>query len=123
MAVTAYAEWAGFFGKAISKAWRQPQQRSRLGDFVLLAFLLAQCLDGVMTYVGVITFGIGIEANPLVAGLMTHLGHGTGVMSAKLLASTLGICLHLCQIHAAVALLTGLYFLVAIAPWTFVLFF
>ena len=95
----------------------------RRGDVVVVAFLLAQCLDGVFTYIGVLTFGIGAEANPIVAGLMTHLGHGTGLMSAKLAAGLLGICLHLCGVHAAVALLTGFYFMVAIAPWTLVLFF
>ena len=73
MAVTGYAEPAYLFGTPLPKVG-QPRQRSRLGDVALLGFLLAQVLDGVFTYIGVTTFGIEIEANPIVAGLMTHLG-------------------------------------------------
>lgn len=90
---------------------------------MLVAFLLAQCLDGVLTYVGVVTFGIGAEANPIVASLMAHFGHDTGLLGAKAVAVVLGICLHRLETHGAVALLTGFYLTVAIAPWAFLLFF
>lgn len=120
---TGWAEAATLFGIPVPQVAHQAQQRSRLGDVALLAFLLAQGLDGVFTYIGVATFGVEVEANPIVAGLMTHLGHGTGLMIAKLVAGTLGICLHLWEIHAAVAVLAGFYVMVALAPWTLVLFF
>lgn len=123
MAATTWGEPATLFGTRVPQLWRQPQQRSRLGDVALLVFLLSQCMDGVFTYIGVATFGIGVEANPIVAGMMTHLGHGTGLMGAKLAAGMLGICLHLYEIHSAVAMLTGFYLIVAVAPWTLVLFF
>src|SRR5687767_5283017 len=123
MAVNAYAAPETLFGTPLPKVGRQPQQRSLWGDIALLAFLLAQCLDGMLTYMGVAAFGIEVEANPIVAGLMTHLGYETGLLSAKLMAGTLGICLHLCEIHTAVAILTAFYVMVAIAPWTLVLFF
>lgn len=84
---------------------------------------MAQGLDGVFTYVGVTTFGVGIEANPIIASLMTHLGPGVGLAGAKVLAGFLGICLHLREIHQAVALLSGFYLVVAVAPWTIILFF
>ena len=99
------------------------RRRSLFGDLVLVVFLLAQCFDGVFTYVGVMTFGIGVEANPIISTLMTHLGHGTALMSAKIVAAILGIVLHLRQVHGAVALLTVFYLTVAILPWTFLLFF
>jgi len=44
--------------------------RSRFGDVVIVLFLLAQAADGVMTYVGVSTFGVSLEANPLLASLI-----------------------------------------------------
>ncbi len=119
----AYAEPTTLFGNSLPNVGHQRTQSSRLGNVALLAFLVAQCLDGVFTYIGVTTLGIGAEANPIVAGLMTHLGHGTGLMSAKLVAAMLGICLHLCEIHTAVAMLAVFYLTVAIAPWTLVLFF
>ena len=43
---------------------------SAMGLYGVIAFLVAQCLDGIFTYVGVATFGNGIEANPLIAALM-----------------------------------------------------
>jgi hypothetical protein len=43
--------------------------------------------------------------------------------SAKVTAAFLGICLHLRQVHLAVALLTGFYAAAALAPWTLILFF
>ncbi len=97
-------------------------RRSLFGDFVLVAFLLAQCLDGVFTYVGVTTYGLAIEANPLLSMLMGSFGHGAALTAAKLLAASLGIGLHLRQVHSAVAILAGFYFAVAIFPWIMILF-
>ena len=122
MANTAYALQPSFVGISLPKV-RKAAQPSRFGDIVLVAFLLVQCFDGVFTYVGVASFGPGIEANPVVAGLMAHLGYGPGLLSAKMMAAFLGICLHFRQVHLAVAVLTGFYAAAAIAPWTLILFF
>ena len=97
-------------------------QRSIFGDVVLLVFLFAQCLDGVLTYVGVVTYGTSIEANPLIATMMAHLGHGLALMGAKTVAGLLGICLHLRQVHLVVALLAVFYVTVAVIPWMAILF-
>ena len=48
-------------------ALRLPQGRFSKAELVWLAFVTVQCLDGIMSYVGVHTFGSWIEANPLVA--------------------------------------------------------
>jgi hypothetical protein len=109
-------------GTALPRVWNQPRRRSVFGDVVLLAFLLLQCLDGVFTYVGVITLGSRIEANPLIAALMAHFGDAAALVGAKLLAAVLGIGLHVGQIHTAVALLAAFYLLVAIVPWIAILF-
>ena len=127
MANPAYADPSVFLGAAPATwtpAPRDPRSvgRSVFGDVVIVAFLLAQCFDGVFTYVGVVTYGVGIEANPLIAGLMAALGEGTALAGAKILAAALGICLHLRQIHGAVAVLAGFYLLVAILPWSLILF-
>ncbi|HEY6361328.1 MAG TPA: DUF5658 family protein [Vicinamibacterales bacterium] len=89
---------------------------------MVIVFLLAQCFDGVFTYVGVMRFGPGIEANPLIATLMSTFGHGVALTLAKITAASLGICLHLRQIHNAVALLAAFYIIVAIVPWMVILF-
>lgn len=75
------------------------------------------------TYVGVVTFGTAIEANPLIAGLMLHLGHGTALIASKTVAASFGIALHVQRIHQAVALLAAFYLTVAILPWIAILFF
>jgi hypothetical protein len=91
-------------------------QESRFGNWVVLAFLLVQGLDGVLTYVGV-ALGHAREGNPIVGGLMAIFGLGAGLAGAKLLAGSLGIALHLCGTHRLVALLTALYVGAAIVPW------
>lgn len=102
-----------------ANVWARP---SRVGDTVFVLFLVSQCLDGLLTYLGVLTFGPGIEANPLVAALMLHFGYGTGLLGAKVVAIILGIALHMRQVHSALAALTAFYFAAAILPWSTILF-
>jgi len=87
------------------------------GNAVIVLFLLAQAADGVMTYVGVTTMGLHIEANPLLASLMAGIGEGVGVTMAKIVAAGLGIALHLVGVHRIIAVLTAIYMLGAIVPW------
>lgn len=101
--------------RVLYKSWEDP--RSRFGDAVVVAFLLMQCLDGVFTYLGVGIWGPGIEANPIVASAMAAGGIPVGLFGAKLVAIGFGMLLHLRRIHNVVALLTAIYFAVAIVPW------
>jgi uncharacterized membrane protein len=96
---------------------RTAAERSRFGDAVIVLFLLAQAADGVMTYVGVTTLGVHLEANPLLASLMTLFGQGIAVAAAKLVAAGLGISLHLIGVHRVLAVLTGVYLVAAVLPW------
>jgi uncharacterized membrane protein len=105
-----------------ARTWTSGARPSLFGDVVVIVFLLAQCFDGVFTYVGVRSFGLSIEANPLIATLMNTFGHGVALTGAKMIAAALGICLHLRQIHSAVAVLAGFYVVVAIVPWVMILF-
>ncbi|MGH9409123.1 MAG: DUF5658 family protein [Vicinamibacterales bacterium] len=92
-------------------------RRSRFGDVVLVAFLLAQALDGVLTYVGVRTYGLRMEGNPLLAWLMASVGHGLGLAAAKTAAGAFGIALHMSAVHRVVAVLAAIYFVAAVLPW------
>ena len=96
---------------------------TRFGDLAIVAFLIAQAADGVFTYVGTSVLGPTIEGNPLIIALMAGLGRGLGITATKVIAVSLGILLHLIGVHRVIAILTGLYFVVAILPWTSVLFF
>jgi hypothetical protein len=97
-------------------------ERSTFGDLALLLFLLAQAGDGVLTYVGVTVYGPHVEGNPLIAWMMTTLGEGPGLATAKLTAGGFGIALHLSAVHKIVAALAMFYVLVAIIPWLTILF-
>lgn len=97
--------------------------RDIFGDVALLVFLIAQASDGVLTYVGVSTYGLHIEANPLIGWLMTLLGEGAALATAKVAAVGFGIALHLSSVHRAVAALAILYLAVAVFPWIAILFY
>jgi hypothetical protein len=109
---------------AMSYLWKQwAPPRSTFGDWAIILFLIVQGLDGLLTYHGVVAYGPSVEANPFVASMMQGLGWGTGLMTAKIVAGSLGIALHVRRVHGMLALLTGIYLAVAILPWTAILFF
>ena len=91
------------------------------GNFVVVAFLFAQALDGVLTYVGVRQYGLAAEANPLLGWLMASLGSGVALTAAKAVAGAFGIALHLGAVHRLVAALAVFYLAVAVVPWIAIL--
>jgi uncharacterized membrane protein len=98
-------------------------RRDRFGDVALVVFLLAQAFDGVLTYVGVSTYGLHMEGNPFIGWLMSAMGEGAGLATAKLAAGFFGIALHLSAVHRAVAVLAFFYVAVAVLPWLAILFY
>jgi hypothetical protein len=98
-------------------------RRNLFGDIALIAFLLAQASDGVLTYIGVRTFGPRVEGNPLIAWLMTAMGEVPALATAKLTAGFFGVALHMSSVHRAVALLAAFYVAVAVLPWIAILFY
>ncbi len=98
-------------------------RRNLFGDVALIVFLLAQASDGVLTYIGVNTYGLHVEGNPLIGWLMASMGEGPGLATAKLTAGFFGIALHLSSVHKAVALLAVFYLTVAVGPWVAILFY
>ena len=98
------------------------RNRSWFGDAALLLFLLAQASDGVLTYIGVSTYGRAMEGNPLITWLMHAMGEGAALTTAKAAASGCGIALHLSSVHSVVAVLAAFYVAVAVLPWMALLF-
>jgi hypothetical protein len=110
--------------KLMPDLWKRSEQpRTLFGDVVIVVFLAAQAVDGVLTYLGVVQFGTIIEANPVVAALMGIIGHGPALASVKVLAASLGIALHLGRVHRVLALLTVFYVIGSVVPWTALLYF
>jgi len=88
------------------------------GNLALIVFVVVQCLDGALTYLGVHTWGISIEGNPIVSSAVSYAGVGTGLAATKGCAVVLGMLLHLRRVHLIVALLSVFYIAAAILPWT-----
>ncbi len=97
--------------------WR-PRRDGIFGDVVVVCFVLVQCLDGGLTYLGVHIWGPSIEANPLVGSALAVAGVGQGLVVTKLVAIGLGMALHLRRVHGVIAFLTAFYVAAAIVPWT-----
>ena len=95
---------------------------SKSANFVVIVFLLAQACDGVLTYVGVSQYGVGMEGNPLLAWLMGMMGHGAALAATKITAGAFGIALHMSSVHKVLAALAGFYVVVAVLPWIGILF-
>jgi hypothetical protein len=98
-------------------------RRNMFGDIALLVFLVAQASDGVLTYIGVSSYGLHAEANPLIGWLMSSIGEVAALATAKTAAGVFGIALHLSAVHKAVALLAAFYVAVAVLPWVAILFY
>jgi hypothetical protein len=88
---------------------------------MLLAFIVAQALDGTLTYLGITAFGTAAEGNPVVAWYVSVLGVGVGLAVVKVLAVACAATLHAMERHGIVAGLTVLYLAAAVLPWTRVL--
>jgi uncharacterized membrane protein len=95
---------------------------ARFGNVVVIAFLIAQACDGVLTYVGVSTYGMHVEGNPLLGWLMEAFGRAAGVAAAKAAAGGFGIALHLIAVHRVLAALAAFYIAVAVVPWIALLY-
>jgi hypothetical protein len=102
----------------ISNTRGTTKDRSTVPHLILLAFLLAQICDGVLTYVGVHTFGAAVEANPIVAWYIAVAGVGVGVILVKSLAIGCAMILHWRAYHGTLGVLTALYVAAALWPWT-----
>jgi hypothetical protein len=98
---------------------RPLDRRARLAfrTRILLAFVAVQLCDAAFTYAGVRAFGAHIEANPIVAWYIATFGLTTGLLTTKGLAIGCAGILFLLGRHGTVALLTLVYFVVALWPW------
>jgi len=91
------------------------------GRVTLALFVVCQATDGLLTYFAVSAFGHGVEGNPILATWMTLAGAGPTLLVAKLGACACGLVLYARGTHRALATLTAMYLLVAVAPWLYLL--
>ena len=91
------------------------------GRVTLALFVLCQASDGLLTYFAVSAFGHAVEGNPILATWMTIAGAGPTILVAKLGACACGVVLYAHGTYRALATLTAVYLLVAVAPWVYLL--
>ena len=91
------------------------------GRLILVLFVVFQAFDGLLTYFAVSSFGHGIEGNPILATWMALAGPLPTLVVAKLGACACGVILYVHGTHRALASLTVLYFIAAVAPWLYLL--
>lgn len=107
----------------MGRTWKWLTRRSdtpgTFGKLAIVMFVLVQCLDGISTYITVITWEIVLETNPVIFLLMSKVGVGIGLMVAKLAGIIFGIILYWRGVHNIVAMLTVFYFIVVVLPWLY----
>jgi hypothetical protein len=84
---------------------------------VLVIFLVAQILDGALTYVGVRQFGIEAEGNMLLTTLMQAWGTGPALVAAKVFSGACGLMLFAVAVYRVLAAAAGACIGFAVIPW------
>jgi hypothetical protein len=84
---------------------------------VLTIFLVAQVLDGALTYVGVTQFGIEAEGNILLSTLIHAWGAAPALLAAKLFSSACGLMLFAVSVYRVLAAVAGACIGFAVVPW------
>lgn len=100
-----------------------PDTRTWYGDVAFVLFALVQLLDGIFTYIGIVSFGPGIEANPLLAWYVAAYGAATALIGAKLMALGCGAVLYATAMHRTMSALVVVYGVGALGPWVRILWF
>jgi hypothetical protein len=83
---------------------------------ILIAFIIAQVLDGALTGWGVRQFGVDIEFNPLIRAGLVAYGLWSLVV-VKVVAIAMGWFIHYHKRHKWLLFATIVYFVFAVGPW------
>lgn len=102
-----------------------PSFVSKVSLFTVL--LLFQMFDAVLTYIGVLNFGIEMEGNPLIRSLMGAVGPLAAILTVKFFAVICVFCLWnlrglVSWIPKAMLFLSLYYLFFAILPWSYLVF-
>jgi len=89
----------------------------RQEGLVLAIFLIAQVLDGLLTYAGIRRLGIEVEVNQLLVFYIETFGVGLALVGAKGVACACGLILYVAHYHRPLAVATGAYLGIAVVPW------
>ena len=101
--------------------------RSQREIFILGVILsLAQVLDGILTGIGMATYGTSMEGNALLRSLMHSIGYLPALLIVK--SASIGVIAFLCSqalkvswLKLAMRAVIAIYIVFAIVPWTYIL--
>ena len=99
------------------------------GAIAIGCFLaLLQLLDGVLTSIGISRYGLSVEGNPFLRNIMEQWGHIPTLALLKISAILVIVFLtvvsyRLTWVKNAMGAVSFIYLLLAIVPWTYILFF
>ena len=87
---------------------------------------LAQVLDGILTGIGMATYGTSMEGNALLRSLMHSIGYLPALLIVK--SASIGVIAFLCAqalrvswLKLAMRAVIAIYIVFAIVPWTYIL--
>ena len=100
-----------------------PRQAIFCGVFLILL----QALDGLFTFVGIKQFGLIIEGNPLLRFFMEQFGQLAALAIVKTVAIALILWLvflarRMSWLKNAIGVVSVIYLITAVLPWTYILF-
>lgn len=103
---------------------RKSDRPNLFGNLLILAFVVVQILDGVLTYKGVNAWGMRVEVNLIVGLVMSIAGIGYGLILVKTFAVGCGALLYWRRLHNVIAVVVAIYMMFAIFSWmyTFLIF-
>ena len=114
--------------RAVSLSLVQGGLDSIQREVLTLGFLLAllQVLDGVLTGIGVATYGTAMEGNSLLRSLMLAIGYLPALLLVK--GASIGVIAFLCTqapkvrwLILAMRAVIVVYLALAVVPWTYIL--
>lgn len=104
------------------------QSRIISKEIIILATVMVvlQVLDGVLTGIGVHSFGLHAEGNPILRSLMASMGSLPALITVKLVAvsvviSLVYLSLKVNWVPRAMRILIAIYLIAAIIPWSGIL--
>lgn len=94
--------------------------------FLGLVLITLQVLDGVLTHLGILKFGMEAEGNPMLYALMVKVGVENALIITKVLVSLVIVGLmfaasKLAWVNNALAAVCAVYTVMAVLPWTYLL--
>jgi hypothetical protein len=86
-------------------------------------FVLTVVLDGILTYIGMCRYGVGMEGNGLLRYLMEHVGVAPTLVASRVFSLSMMAVLVYAKCYGWILILAFVMLTFAVLPWIGVLWF